>query len=397
MKELVQVAQNVTKAVSSLIPFSISLSDENGILVGATESERIGKFHPESKRVLNKGEFVSYEESEASRLDNVLPGIAMPLVFEDEIIGVIGVIGSPDEVQPYAKLIKQYVELMWQENFRKEVEDLEDKINETYLQYLLIKKTEDDSKIIEYSKYLNLPIDKKMFAIVIDLQNFLLKEIDKNVHSFSVSNLKKTILQKIQDIFVHKEQIKTFFVNTEKVAIILSLKSIQEYFTIMKDFKKHSRNIIETLSTMGAKKVNIAAGGVSESIFTLHSSYQEAISLLEKKEFKNDHKKILSLHDWDTASTLVPQNINSVFLGRIKFELTSLIQEKQYEDLTKSFIIYCESNMNVAKAAECLYVHRNTLIYRLDKFEQLSRIDVKSFQHCSIVYMVLKIIRSSET
>src|SRR5699024_7929000 len=160
---------------------------------------------------------------------NVLPGIAMPLVFEQEIIGVIGVIGSPSEVQPYAKLIKQYVELMWYENFRKEVEDLESKINETYLQYILLKRTENDSKLIEYSQYLGLDINKQMLPIVIDIYDYLLKEIDKHVHSFSVSNLKKTITQKIQDMFPQEQQVKIFFMNTEKIVVIISIESIKEY------------------------------------------------------------------------------------------------------------------------------------------------------------------------
>jgi len=390
MKELVQIAQNITKAVSSLIPFSISLSDENGILVGATEKERIGTFHPESKRVLNKGEFVEYEESEISHLDNVLPGIAMPLVFEQEIIGVIGVIGSPSEVQPYAKLIKQYVELMWYENFRKEVEDLESKINETYLQYILLKRTENDSKLIEYSQYLGLDINKQMLPIVIDIYDYLLKEIDKHVHSFSVSNLKKTITQKIQDMFPQEQQVKIFFMNTEKIVVIISIESIKEYFTFMDQFKTYCKNIIQTLSSIGLDKISIAAGGMSESILTLYSPYQEAINLLEQKTKQNSQYQILSFHDWDVVSALTPQNLDATFLDRLEFELTPLMEEKQYEDLKTSFITYCEYNMNVAKTAEQLYVHRNTLIYRLDKFEQLSRIDVKNFQHCSIVYMVLR-------
>src|SRR5699024_1063845 len=110
MKELVQLAQKVTKAVSPIVPFPISFSD--------TDDKRIGTFHKEYKNVVNKGEFIVYEESEVSHMDNVLPGIAMPLVFERDIIGVIGVIGSPNEVRPYAELIKRYVELTWQESFQ---------------------------------------------------------------------------------------------------------------------------------------------------------------------------------------------------------------------------------------------------------------------------------------
>src|SRR5699024_12096301 len=72
MKELVQLAQNVTKAVSPIVPFPISFSDKDGYLVGTTDDKRIGTFHKEYKNVDNKGEFIVYEESEVSHMDNVL-------------------------------------------------------------------------------------------------------------------------------------------------------------------------------------------------------------------------------------------------------------------------------------------------------------------------------------
>src|SRR5699024_9123031 len=108
-------------------------SDKDGYLIGTTDDKRIGTFHKEYKNVVNKAEFIVYEESEVSHMDNVLPGIAMPLVFERDIIGVIGVIGSPNEVRPYAELIKRYVELTWKERFQKEITGLENKIEESYL------------------------------------------------------------------------------------------------------------------------------------------------------------------------------------------------------------------------------------------------------------------------
>src|SRR5699024_158884 len=125
MKELVQLAQKVTKAVSPIVPFPISFSDKDGYLIGTTDDKRIGTFHKEDKNVVTKGEFIAYAESEVSHMNYVVLGIGMPKVFERNRIGVIGLIGSPKEVRPDAKIIKRYVELTWQEIFQKEITDLE--------------------------------------------------------------------------------------------------------------------------------------------------------------------------------------------------------------------------------------------------------------------------------
>lgn len=389
MRELVQLAQNVTKAVSSLVPFSISLSDENGYLVGATDPERVGTFHPLSKKVVNRGEFVSYDEAEVIDMENVLPGIAMPLVFEQETIGVIGVIGSPKEVRPYAELIKRYVELIWQENFRKEIEDLENKIEETYLQYILLSDPKSESRIAEYSQLLGLDTNKQMYCIIIDIHNFLLKEVGEHAHSLTVNNLKHSILQEIRTVYKQKDIMKVHFLNAEKIVIVVSVSSVEDYFSMMSKFKEYGENIIERLAKLDLNQVYIAAGGLTDSIFTLHTSYSEAAFLLEQDVLQKSKQQVLSLYDWEIVTALIPAKVDRSFMNRILFELTPLITEKQFHELKTSFIAYCENNMNVTKAAEALYIHRNTLIYRLDKLERISKMNIKNFQHCSVLYMSL--------
>lgn len=389
MKELVQLAQKVTKAVSPIVPFPISFSDKNGYLIGTTDDKRIGTFHKEYKNVVNKGEFIVYEESEVSHMDNVLPGIAMPLVFERDIIGVIGVIGSPNEVRPYAELIKRYVELTWQESFQKEITDLENKIEESYLQYILLSDSKSKTKVNEYSQLLGLDTDKRMFCIVIDIHNFLLKEVGEHTRSITVNNLKSLIIKEIRMVYKKKEKIKVHFLNAEKIVIVVSVSSTEQYFSIMSQFKGNCQKILQRMSDLDLQHANIAAGGLSDSVYTLHSSYQEAVSLLEQNIISTEKEQILSLYDWEIVTSLIPTKIDANFMNRILFELTPLTEEKQFEELKTSFIAYCENNMNITKAAEALFVHRNTLIYRLNKIERISQMDIKNFQHCSVLYMSL--------
>ncbi|MEC5423300.1 helix-turn-helix domain-containing protein [Virgibacillus sp. C22-A2] len=51
---------------------------------------------------------------------------------------------------------------------------------------------------------------------------------------------------------------------------------------------------------------------------------------------------------------------------------------------------YCETNMNTSKAAKKLFIHRNTLTYRLQKVEEITTFDTKCFEHCMLLYLALK-------
>ncbi|HBZ11512.1 MAG TPA: PucR family transcriptional regulator [Bacillus bacterium] len=46
--------------------------------------------------------------------------------------------------------------------------------------------------------------------------------------------------------------------------------------------------------------------------------------------------------------------------------------------------------MNISRAARNLYVHRNTLIYRLNKISELFHMDTQSFEQCIVLYVALK-------
>ncbi|WP_347552404.1 helix-turn-helix domain-containing protein [Pseudalkalibacillus hwajinpoensis] len=62
---------------------------------------------------------------------------------------------------------------------------------------------------------------------------------------------------------------------------------------------------------------------------------------------------------------------------------------KEEDELLKSIRVYLESNLNITLAAKQLYVHRNSLQYRVDKFIEKTGIDVKSFKGAVMVYLSL--------
>ncbi len=70
--------------------------------------------------------------------------------------------------------------------------------------------------------------------------------------------------------------------------------------------------------------------------------------------------------------------------------LIKLIEPVQDDaELLKSIRIYLESNLNITLAAKQLYVHRNSLQYRVDKFIEKTGIDVKSFRGAVMIYLSL--------
>ena len=99
---------------------------------------------------------------------------------------------------------------------------------------------------------------------------------------------------------------------------------------------------------------------------------------------------IYSYFDWENLIKLFPLQINPEFIVKIEQRVRPLIEYAGYANLVNTFFVYCQNNLNLSQASERLFIHRNTLLYRLKKIETLTSLNMKSFEHCMILYLVLK-------
>lgn len=390
MEGLVQIAQTIVKTVSKTLPFPISLSNEHGYIIGDPNPERIGTFHPAYKKVIDSEDFVTFEEEEVIELENVLPGIAAPLNFQNKIVGVLGIIGPPNEVKPYAELTKHYVELMWQETFYRQLSDLEDEMKESYLQYLLLNETKNDTRTKQYCKELGIKTDTMAFCAVVSLGNFLMKEFDGLVYSLTLKKLKNHLLNEIQVYFNTPQLMTVHFLNKEKIVLLFSVSSIDEYHLFMDQFYIRSHKLVRALKKNYDSNIYITAGKLTNSIASIHESYQDAEHLLHQYERLNNFKCILSYYDWNVLVDLLPYHVSEVLTKHVQFRLEKIKKDKLFDEIITSFMTYCEHGMNITATANALYIHRNTVIYRLNKLEEVTSIDIKNFQHCTLLYTILK-------
>ena len=84
--------------------------------------------------------------------------------------------------------------------------------------------------------------------------------------------------------------------------------------------------------------------------------------------------------------------ILKALLDKVDHEMKRFIFRKYMNDsmMQDSIKTYLESNQNMSLAAKKLYVHRNTLIQRLDKFYQTTGFDIRIFSDAYLIYHLIK-------
>ncbi|WP_102026641.1 PucR family transcriptional regulator [Salirhabdus sp. Marseille-P4669] len=103
---------------------------------------------------------------------------------------------------------------------------------------------------------------------------------------------------------------------------------------------------------------------------------------------KKSSKKIMYVKD------LVPSYLASLIDARTSDYLPTVLLKEAAEDreLIKTVRLFLESNLNATETAKKMYLHRNSLQYRIDKFIEMTGIDIKTFQGAVTTYLALQML-----
>lgn len=190
----------------------------------------------------------------------------------------------------------------------------------------------------------------------------------------------------IQNLFPDKS--KDFVFNITESDIVL-VKEIKNTVTT-KDLEKLSRSIADTLSSEFYTRVNVGIGTVVTSVKDLSRSFKEAQTALEVGKVFDTDKVIVSYDNLGIARLIyhLPTTLCETFLNEV-FKRGS-IDSLDHETL---FTIqrFFENNLNVSETSRKLFVHRNTLVYRLEKIKKLTGLDLREFDHAIIFKIALMV------
>jgi len=202
-----------------------------------------------------------------------------------------------------------------------------------------------------------------------------------------------TVFDMIQSIFPDKNKDFVISINENDIAIIKEISvSIDN-----KDLEKLARSIIDSLEPEFSAKALVGIGTQVKGIKDLARSFKEAQVALEVGKVFDTEKVIVSYENLGIARLIyqLPSTLCEMFLREV-FKRGS-IESLDHETL---FTIqkFFENNLNVSETSRKLFVHRNTLVYRLEKIRKLTGLDLREFDDAivfKVALMVKKYLDSS--
>ncbi len=164
-------------------------------------------------------------------------------------------------------------------------------------------------------------------------------------------------------------------VDETSVILIKSLSEGDDY----DDIQSISTTIVDMMNTEALINVRVAYGTIVGELKDLSKSYKEAKMALEVGKIFYVEKNITAYNTLGIGRLIyqLPVNLCKIFIDEIfgGKEIPDNLDEETLTTINKFF----ENNLNVSETSRQLFVHRNTLVYRIEKLEKSTGLDIRTF------------------
>jgi len=286
------------------------------------------------------------------------------------------------------------------------------------LEYILMAKgdTDDDYKVGKMAAFhiqsllvaYKERFDKDNFVKNLLLDNLLLvdiynraKKLHIDVEARRVVYLIETktekdtnALETVRTLFAGKPKDFITAVDEKNIIIVKELKGNENYDTLMNTAKV----IVDMLNTEAMSKVHVAYGTIVNEIKDISRSYKEAKMALDVGKIFYSERKVVAYNNLGIGRLIyqLPMPLCKMFIREI-FDGQS--PEDFGEETLATINKFFEKSLNVSATSKDLYIHRNTLVYRLDKLEKSTNLDLRVFDDAitfKIALMVVKYMKYME-
>ena len=354
MSEFAKLAQDFVEATSLLVgQRTINIMDQKGIIIASTEKHRIGDFHQGASEVLATGKPVRIKKEDLPRYPGTKEGYNMPIFLNDEIIGVVGIFGCEEEVQSIANLLRVYVTQSFSKLQMTQKQNLEAELRNQLLRLLLFGGKSQKEMIIKLCGMLDLQLEFPVRIILLyeraaerNMKHLL------DYHQFIQNLIWKNVLDRRRDVF-----------GIQNADYVILLGGSGELLETRKRLDKLLQEIEREAVWNAAvsspcRNMEEVSEGMKE-VSVLRNRRGGMIQNLEEHTCRMQYL-MGRFTVQDGARTVV----------RMLRRLEDQHGEKQAEQLLQTAQVYYEYGGSVAKAAEKLNLHKNTLLYRMKQLYQ---------------------------
>ncbi|PWC11301.1 CdaR family transcriptional regulator [Brenneria corticis] len=373
-----KMAQDIVARTMQIIDSNINVMDARGKIIGSGDQERLGELHEGALLVLSQGRVVDIDEAVARHLHGVRPGINLPLHIDGEIVGVIGLTGNPGLLRQYGELVCMTAEMMLEQARLLHMLAQDSRLREELVLNLI--RTDDLSPaLMEWAQRLGIDVNQPRVVAVVEVDSGQL-----GVDSAMAE------LQQLQTLLTTPERDNLIAIVslTEMVVLKPALNSHGRW-----DAEEHRRRVDGLLSRMTESsrlRVRLALGNYFTGPGSIARSYRTARTTMSVGKQRMPAQRCYYYQD-----LMLPVLLDSLRGGWQANELVRPLARLKAMDgnglLRRTLHAWFRNNVHPGTTAKSLFIHRNTLEYRLNRISELTGLDLGNFDDRLLLYVALQL------
>lgn len=233
--------------------------------------------------------------------------------------------------------------------------------------------------IYNRAKKLHIDTDVRRVVFIIETKN------DKDTNA----------LETVRSLFSAKTKDFVTAVDEKNIILVKEVKPGENY----DDMDKTAKTILDMLNSEAMAKVHVAYGTIVNEIKDVSRSYKEAKMALDVGKIFYNNRNVVAYGSLGIGRLIyqLPMPLCKMFIKEI-FEGKS--PDEFDEETLTTINKFFENSLNVSETSRQLYIHRNTLVYRLDKLQKSTNLDLRVFEDAitfKIALMVVKYMKYMES
>lgn len=340
-------AQKIADGIMKIIPYNINIMDPDGIIIASGDETRLGTVHQGAVKALEMKEpYVVYQDTETER-----KGINLPIVYNQDMIGVIGISGTVKEVMEIGRIVVVTAQLMVENQVYNDMVSIRgNRLKDFLYEWISLERKSYTGEFLDQANYLGVDLFLPRTAVIISCKR-IRYSLFETIKSYLGKN-EYIVRQRMEDALILFESNQRL---EERLKKLLALSG-------------------EIVGCYIGESSTVA----SQTTKTAEEAYQmaQALGLTSRMV----HYREVSLECL----------LSGVEKNREMEEIISAFEEKDPDGILQETIcVYVESNHDYGQVCEKLHIHRNTLNYRLTKIEETMGYNPKSARHLMMLYMAI--------
>ncbi|MBM7632310.1 CdaR family transcriptional regulator [Geomicrobium sediminis] len=356
----VDIANSIIKETASKLHYHMNIMDVNGVIIASTDDRRLYTVHEGAQSVLETGTPLIVTSEDVVHYQDVRPGINMPIYFQDELVGVVGITGEPEQIKELSEMAKLTTELLIKQNFLISHKGWLQNSKQTILEEILLYK----GSLAD--------ITSKLEILGYELQSpYLLIMIEPNVAGLNRKDFLTHVEQFIDTTksFVTCTEINRFAVLTSSISSKKLVTSAKKLYT---DLHRHYPELRMMYSPTFHRLDETK--GLFDDCCIVFANQRNVPGMLAYEDYEMD---------------VLLADVTEERAHHFTYRLFASLKEKEVATLEAFFA----ENGSSEQTAKRLKIHRNTLKYRLESIQEKTKLNPRNVREAFELQLALKLLR----